>query len=497
MGNQRFAQVYRGSAREGLRASGVVMTESSTSRGATVVVRAAGVLSLERPTFELKDASGKVHRFDALSVRVGAGPGNDLLLDDGTVSSVHLEIHATPHGFKIRDLGSTNGTLVNGVRVVEAFLEDGATITVGEVPLAFSLGRERVSQPLSEQSSFHGAVGASPSMRAIFSRVERVAKTDATVLIHGETGTGKEVVAWSIFEASKRAERPFVVVDCGAVARTLIESELFGHEKGAFTGALAKRVGAFERAHGGTLFLDEIGELELELQPKLLRALERKEIQRVGGDRPVPVDVRIIAATNRDLRAMVARGTFREDLYYRLAVVTIEVPALRDRMEDVPALIDHFLTELRSSQSELPEGAIDRFLEHTWPGNCRELKNAVERAVVLGETKLLGSIAQRQRAEAERNEDAAATPSGSTLRAPGPMGGGDVGASGFVVDASRPYKDQKSAVIADFEERYARVLMRAHGGNVSAAARQAGIDRMSLHKILARYGLDARELAKA
>jgi transcriptional regulator with GAF, ATPase, and Fis domain len=461
------------------------MTETSTPRGATVVVRAGAGLSLERPAFELIDGAGRRHRFDALTVRVGAGPGNDLLLDHPTVSSVHLELLATERGYKVRDLGSTNGTTVNGVRVVEAFVEDGATLVVGEVPLTFTLSKERVSQPISEQSNFFGAVGTSPAMRAIFSRVERVAKTDATVLIHGETGTGKEVVAWSIYEASKRAEKPFVVVDCGAVARTLIESELFGHEKGAFTGAIQKRSGAFERAHGGTLFLDELGELELDLQPKLLRALERREIQRVGGDRTVPVDVRIIAATNRDLRSMVARGEFREDLYYRLAVVTVEVPPLRDRREDIPVLIDHFLTGMHSSRADLPEGGIERFLEHNWPGNARELKNAVERAVVLGETRFLGSIAQRE------------TPPSSSLSQPQQAApSGDIATGTFTVDATRAYKDQKSQVIADFEERYARVLMREHGGNVSAAARQAGIDRMSLHKILARYGLDARELGK-
>jgi transcriptional regulator with GAF, ATPase, and Fis domain len=452
------------------------------TRGATIVVKAGGGLSLERPTFELVEKSpgksGKRHRFDALIVRVGAGPGNDLILDDPTVSSVHLEIQATRKGFKVKDLGSTNGTLVNGVRTVEGYLDEGCTLTVGEVPLEFRVGSDTVTQPISEASEFHGAVGGSASMRAIFSRIERVAKTDATVLIHGETGTGKEVVAWALYEASKRAEKPFVVVDCGAVARTLIESELFGHEKGAFTGAVQRRIGAFERATGGTLFLDELGELELDLQPKLLRALERKEIQRLGGDKPVPIDVRIVAATNRDLRAMVARGEFREDLYYRLAVVSVEVPPLRDRKEDIPLLVDHFLGTMGVDRNALPTGAIDRFLEHNWPGNARELKNAVERAVVLGETRFLGSSVQQ-----------APSSSSSTV-------GPDGVAGSFVVDASKPYKDQKGAVIADFEERYARLLMKLHDGNVSAAARQAGIDRMSLHKILARYGLDARELGK-
>jgi transcriptional regulator with GAF, ATPase, and Fis domain len=451
----------------------------SVARGATVVVKAGAGLSLERPVFELVEVGGKKHRFDATTVRIGAGPGNDLILDRPTVSSVHAELWATTRGLRLRDLGSTNGTTVGGVRVFDALVEDGATITVGDVALTLRMGKDTVAQPLSEKTEMNGAVGASPAMRAVFSRLERVGKTDATVLIHGETGTGKEVIAWSLYEASRRKDQPFVVVDCGSIARTLIESELFGHEKGSFTGADKRRIGAFERAQGGTLFLDELGELELELQPKLLRALERREVQRLGGDKPINVDVRILAATHRDLRTMVARGEFREDLYYRLAVVTLELPPLRDRREDIPLLVDHFLKGLGVDRGALPEGTIERFVEHDWPGNARELKNAVERAVVLGETKLLGSARAAPSSSSSSSPPSGSTPGGS-----------------FVIDPSQPYKDQKAAVIADFEERYARLLMKVHQGNVSAAARVAGIDRMSLHKILDRYGLDARDLGR-
>jgi transcriptional regulator with GAF, ATPase, and Fis domain len=313
-------------------------------------------------------------------------------------------------------------------------------------------------------------------MRAIFSRVERAARTDATVLIQGDTGTGKEVIAWSIYEASKRKDKPFVVVDCGAIAPNLIESELFGHEKGAFTGAHQKRTGAFERADGGTVFLDELGELSVELQPKLLRVLERREIQRVGGEKTTPVNVRIIAATNRDLRSMVARGEFREDLYYRLAVVTLELPPLKDRRDDIEPLVHRFLDDIGADKGDLPEGALSRFLEHDWPGNCRELKNAVERAVVLGETRFLG---------APTPSDGEAAP----LLDDGPEGT-------FAIDLEKPYKAQKADVVAHFEERYVRELLKEFKGNVSAAARRAGIDRMSLHKILTRYDLDARELGR-
>ncbi len=453
------------------------MTEK-TARGATVVVKSDKGLSLQHPSFELVHDNGKRETFDTPRARVGAGPGNDLIIDDPTVSAVHLEIAATERGFRLRDLDSTNGTRVNGVRVSDAMLEPGQVVSVGAVPLTFQIGQESIRQPMSDKQELFGAVGQSPAMRAIFSRVERAGRTDATVLIQGETGTGKEVIAWSIYEASKRKDQPFVVVDCGAIAKNLIESELFGHEKGAFTGAVNKRLGAFERAHGGTVFLDELGELDIELQPKLLRVLERREITRVGGEKTIPVDVRIIAATNRDLRGMVARGEFREDLYYRLAVVTLELPALRERKEDIPLLVDRFLDDIGSSMGELPEGAMDRFMDHAWPGNCRELKNAVERAVVLGETRFLGRPSASGGASAEGR--------------PVPEGQGQ-----FEIDLEIPYKDQKNAVIADFEEQYVKKLVKHHKGNVSASARQAGIDRMSLHKILARYGLDAREVGRS
>jgi transcriptional regulator with GAF, ATPase, and Fis domain len=451
-----------------------------TLPGSTLVVTERSGSVLEYPNFRLIDRQQKSHKFDLIQVRIGAGPGNDLILDDPTVSSVHLEIHSTANGFRLRDLGSTNGTKINDVAVNEAFLQHGQTIYVGAVPLVFEVGDGCITEQLSEKSEFHGAVGQSVVMRTVFSRVERAARTDATVLIQGATGTGKEVIAWSVYEASKRADKPFVVLDCGAIAPTLIESELFGHEKGAFTGAVGRRKGAFERAHGGTIFLDELGELSVDLQPKLLRVLERKEIQRVGGEETIPVNVRIIAATNRDLRSMVARGEFREDLYYRMAVVPLELPPLSERKEDIKPLVQHFLNDMGGSFADLPDGALNRFLDHNWPGNCRELRNAVERAVVLGETTFL----ERQ-GEPTSNPASLTTPQihGST--------GEDLG-----IDTARPYKEQKSDMIARFEKAYVIALMREFDGNVSAASRRAGIDRMSLHKILNRYELDARALAR-
>jgi len=440
------------------------MSDSPFNRPTRLIPSAHGQ-KIERQTFSITVKSGAAEGlkrvFDTDRVRVGAGPGNDLQLTDPTVSSAHFEIAVAERGFLLHDLGSTNGTTLGGVRIVEAYLPSETELVAGEVKLGFKATQETVESPLSPQESFGGAVGKSPLMREIFAKVERVAKTDATVMVGGETGCGKEVIAFALYEASNRKDGPFVVVDCGAIAPTLIESELFGHEKGAFTGAIAQRKGAFERASGGTIFLDEVGELPLELQPKMLRALERREIQRVGGTGTTAVDVRIIAATNRDLRSMVAKGDFREDLYYRLAVVTLIIPPLRDRCEDIGLLVDCFLVQLGKSLIDLPEGAMQRFIDHDWPGNVRELKNAVERSVVLGEVS---------------------TPDYG-LRA-APAADAPVSAE---VDLSTPFKEQKAALVARFEQRYTRQLLDSHKGNVSAAARQAGIDRMSLHKLINKY----------
>ena len=450
------------------------MSENTPARGATVVVGNTGSLAVTRPTFRLVPRVGPAEVFDQWKVRIGSGPGNDWTLQDNTVSATHAEITVTDKGFRIKDTGSTNGTFVDGIRVMDAILPAGRKVSFGNFETEFQILDDTVSEAIHDSEEYHGAVGRSAHMRALFSRIQKVASTPATVLIQGETGTGKEVVAWSIYEASNRKEQNFVVVDCSAIPKNLIESELFGHEKGAFTGAVSQRKGAFERAHGGTLFLDELGELELELQPKLLRALEQRKIQRVGGDRPIQVDVRIIAATNRDLQRHVAQGSFREDLYYRLAVVNLDLPPLRERLEDLDVLVSHFLHQMGRAIEDLPEGTMEIFRQHTWPGNCRELRNAVERAVVLGEAepqRMVGAT-PAQTAEAGPN---------SVVR---------------TINLEEAYKAQKANVVADFEEKYARLLVKAHNGNVSAAARQAGIDRMSLHKILSRYDLDPHQLAR-
>jgi DNA-binding NtrC family response regulator len=330
------------------------------------------------------------------SLEVGTQPGSDLQLSDEQVSRRHLRIDVDERGCVVRDLGSTNGTRLGGVRIRVAPLDDGAILECGRSKLRFTFTDEPFRLALAERDDFGGLLGRSVAMRELFALCDRVAPTDAPVLIEGETGTGKERVARAIHARSRRAGRPFAVFDCAAVPPTLIEAELFGHEKGAFTGATERRAGVFERADGGTVFLDEMGELALELQPKLLRVLESNEVFRVGANKATPIDVRIVAATNRDLSARVAEGQFREDLYYRLAVVTLRVPPLRERRDDIALMASHFARELLFASVEQPLGpapgweAIFEFMKsYDWPGNVRELRNVVERAVIMSDPKLL------------------------------------------------------------------------------------------------------------
>jgi len=299
-------------------------------------------------------------------------------------------------------------------------------------------------------------------MRAVFSLLERAAASDATVLLEGETGTGKEAAAESIHRESARRDGPFVVVDCGAIPPDLVESELFGHDQGAFTGAITSREGAFEAASGGTIFLDEIGELGPEMQPKLLRALERREVKRVGSNRYEPVDVRVVAATNRNLRAEVNARKFRSDLYYRLAVLEIRLPPLRERTADLQLLVEHVLTNLRAT--ERPEAAslrTQRFLtdlaRHSWPGNIRELRNYVERCLALHEQ----------------------TPLTPAAEDPGPP----------VIDENEPFRVARERWTRTFERRYLERILRSQRDNVTAAARAAGVDRISFYRLLWRHGL--------
>jgi len=404
---------------------------------------------------------GKSVDVDRPRLRIGTGPANDLVLSDRSVSRLHAEIELGPEGFRLRDLGSTNGTRVGGLRVIDAFLEPGAKLRLGATEVRFEAAGEGLAQRLDPAGSFGGLVGESVPMRALFAQLRRVAPTDATVLLVGESGTGKDLAAEAIVEASPRKDGPFVIVDCGSLVPTLVEAELFGHEVGAFTGAHAAREGAFELAHGGTLLLDEVGELPLEVQPKLLRALESREVRRIGAARPVAVDVRVIAATNRPLAAEVNRGAFRADLYYRLAVVELAMPPLRARLDDLPLLVARLLEELGRDPGELRAETVEELARYPWPGNVRELRNFLERALVL--------------------DDEAAAP--AAFAAPRPPGAAPV------VDPKVPYRVAKERATADFERAYVQALLARAGGNVSQAARDAKMDRMFLHKLAGRYGL--------
>ncbi len=427
------------------------------------------------------------HSFERDVVTIGASDENDLVLADETVSRQHCRIFQEGQSYLVRDLGSTNGTFVNRVRVREAYLEPGCTLSLGTSELRFVAATEKLRIVPSDKPRFGDLIGRHLKMRELYAILEKIAPTDATVVIEGETGTGKEVVARSTHQASLRASGPFMVFDCGAVPENLIESELFGHEKGAFTGATAARQGVFEMAHGGTVFLDELGELALELQPKLLRVLEQREVKRVGGTRPIKVDVRVVAATNRDLQAEVRRGSFRQDLFYRLSVVRVALPPLRERKDDVPLLLQQFLKLGRFNRGadgqrrvrQISRPALDRLLAYDWPGNVRELHNVVERACSFADTDAI---------EVRDLPEHIAFPRGTGVEVEG------VPTPAELEDDLRPdvngtFKDAKDAWVQTFERDYVESLLRRNGGNISHAAREADIDRKYFRKLMKKHGI--------
>jgi transcriptional regulator with GAF, ATPase, and Fis domain len=406
--------------------------------------------------------------------RIGKAPDNDLVLPDASVSRYHCEVEPSASGLVVRDLGSTNHTRVGRSKIQTATLEPGASLTVGDIELVLEPEADRLQVAPSTADRFGRAVGPSLAMRQVFGLLERIASSEATVLLEGETGTGKDVLAQSIHEQSPRHDHPFVVVDCGAVSYNLIESEFFGHERGAFTGAVQARAGAFETVGKGTLFLDEIGELPLDVQPKLLRVLETGEFRRVGGNRSQRCEARIVAATKRKLSQEVERGKFREDLYFRLAVVPLTVPPLRQRREDIPALVASFLDQARqrdprAAALELSAETLAGLAAHDWPGNVRELRNVLDRAVYI-----------------------AAASGQSTLRLVDLPVLASGGASVWNFREGESYRETRSRYEHEFEQRYVSWLLGKHGGNVSAAARAAKMDRKYLHDLARRHGLRER-----
>jgi DNA-binding NtrC family response regulator len=448
---------------------------------------------LER-TFRLRVAAGpdhgREHVLDEGTTMVGTHGDNDLVLTDATVSRYHLEIRVRRDGIEVRDLETTNGTRHGGARVGQVVLAGPARLRLGKHT---DLDVEPVDTSVELEpwrgDRFGDALGTSPPMQRLFALLARAAGTDATILLQGETGTGKEAIAEAVHQASRRARGPFIVVDCGSIPRELIASELFGHARGSFTGAAGDKQGLIEAAHRGTLFLDEIGELALDLQPQLLRVLDRRQVRRVGETHPIDVDIRVVAATHRDLRAMVRAGELREDLFYRLAVVATRVPPLRDRREDIPALAAWF-AERMGRGGWAPSPALrEQLLAHEWPGNVRELRNVVERALSLGTSSFaaLSGTAPSAPASGPDEGPAAAAAAEPAAGAP-PEGGAPRPPAADVLEL--PFKEAKAALVEGFERDYLTALLARHRGNISRAATEAGIDRNYIHRLVRKYGLD-------
>ena len=432
--------------------SALLMVQFGPAKGRTVVVRSEPVM-------------------------VGAAAECGLVLDDPTVSRKHAEVRFEDRSVVVKDLGSTNGTYYQDARVREVLVPLGGEVRFGETRVKIVPEELPLETKPIEESSFGRLIGGDVRMRETFALIKDIAESDVTVVIEGETGTGKELVAEAIHEHSRRARAPFVVFDCSNQPRDLIASALFGHVKGSFTGAAQDRTGAFQKAHQGTVFLDEIGELELELQPKLLRVMEARQVQKVGGDGYQDVDVRVITATNRQLRGEVKAGRFREDLYYRLAVVRIMLPPLRDRPDDIALLVEHFV-DLAGSPLTVDPKSVEHLKSHDWPGNVRELKNVVDRAVAL--------------ARGQQNVDLTRYLNDVDPPADGRAAGSEVPLSPSITDGKLPFKEAKGMIISEFESKYIENLLRQHNNNISMAAREAGIDRKHFKDLMRKHGIEAR-----
>jgi DNA-binding NtrC family response regulator len=397
---------------------------------------------------------------------IGRDPACQLLVDETGISAMHAELVATPQGVRLRDLGSKNGTWVGDLRISEAYLTGSTSFWIGRTEMQFETAKiEKVELPDIEQ--FGPLYGTSAPMRDLFRRLQKGASTDLTILVQGETGTGKELVAQAVHVNSTRKKGPFVIVDCGSIAPTLAEATLFGHERGAFTGATSSRESPFVEANGGTIFLDELGELPLDIQPKLLRALAERRVKAVGSNTYKPFDARIVAATRRDLEAAVNAGTFRSDLYFRLAQVRAYVPPLRQRLEDLPGLIRHVLEQhgAKGAWRRVSRSTLDRLLRYDWPGNVRELRNAVAVSLALAE-------------EGEGLDIAAAV----GLKAAKPKS--KVGDA----TAIRAYHDAKRDALHQFERAYFKQLVDATNGNVAEISRRTGLQRTHVRKYLRLHG---------
>ncbi len=419
---------------------------SSGSSGCLIYVSAAGA-----------GDRGRSVLLEGGEAVIGRGEECNLVLKDDSVSRRHVKLVSHKKGIIVEDLGSKNGTTYLGKQIDRATLKVGARLGVGNCCIDLLPLPGPGSVPISDRGSYGELVGASFPMRRLYALLEALEGSDVPVLIEGETGTGKDLVARALHQNGLRAGKPFMIIDCGNMPVRLMESELFGYRKGAFTGAVADRAGSFEAGAGGTVFLDEIGDLPLDLQPKLLRVLESNQVKRLGDVNYTAVDVRVIAATKRNLKADVAKGLFREDLFYRIAVVHLQMPPLRDRLEDVPLLVNHLVGQISGADSSrLAPETVESFMHHEWPGNVRELRNAVQRTVALGLADT-GAPAQ----------------AGARPRSPAKAG----------------YRQAREKLLRDFDRTYLTDLMARFKGNQSAAAKAAGISRSYLRELLKKHGL--------
>jgi DNA-binding NtrC family response regulator len=430
-------------------------------------------IDLVAPSFRLTvtrgSDSGVIFAVDgsvACPTLLGTSEVCSMRLSDAEVSRRHASVEVFGGRLRVRDLDSTNGTFVNGTRVVEALLHGGEDIYVGTSVIRVEVESEAKRVTVSEDTSFGEVLGRSVAMRKLYPICRKLTESDVPLIIEGETGTGKEALAEAIHAASPRASGPFVVFDCTAVPATLIESALFGHERGAFTGATSSQRGVFEEANRGTLLIDEVGDLDTALQAKLLRCIQKSEVRRIGGAQWQKVDVRVIAATRRDLDREVQVGRFRDDLFFRLAVARIALPPLRERREDVPLLAEHFWTLYGGQPESFPVHLLERFMSHGWPGNVRELGNTVARVAALGE------LAQEQRSLFSQ-------PPPAPTDAPSDF-------IGHVVRLNMTLADARERVIREFERQYVGHLLDMHSGDTARAAAASGIGERYLRMIRAR-----------
>ncbi|AKU99558.1 Response regulator of zinc sigma-54-dependent two-component system [Labilithrix luteola] len=411
-----------------------------------------------------KTASGRQIVIDVDPIVVGRDEGAHLRFDDPEVSATHCELRAVNDGVLVRDLGSTNGTFAGTLRVREAVITTPTEILVGGSRFTIEpTGKQRVEVGFADR--FGDLVGASPRMRRVFGVLEKVARTPLSILILGETGTGKEIVAKSVHLASERKAGPFVVLDCGSIPASLAESILFGHEKGAFTGATERKKGALAEANGGTLFLDELGELPIDLQPKLLRALAERQVKRVGGSTFEPIDVRVLAATRRDLAVEMNAGRFRSDLFFRIAQVRVELPPLRERLDDLPLLVEDVCKRVGSASAAptVAKWIEQRLGSYDWPGNVRELVNVVQVAATLADTPdAIDDVLTLARETGDGGQEKAQT----------------------------AFAEAKRGAVAAFERDYFTQLARIAKGNVSEMARKSGMERHHVRAYLRKYGIE-------